>query len=204
MGRTRAMVPSTRTQPCPSKWDGQRRRTKHMSGMWWSSCWRTSLILAHQHCQWGWRSKKSCPPANHGDRRGFLGCSNLTVWVRAINCNTVYITSHCSSQIPVSIRTCYYEADHKRALVDSRATDNFIHPQLAARMQVAQQAFDKPKKIFNINNTENKLGSITHFMPSGKSIYLFDYIWFHVDFLIMFDSDRFRSEIRSDLIFRSW
>ena len=65
---------------------------------------------------------------------------------------------------PVSIRTRYYEADHNKALVDSGATDNFIHPRLAARMQVGQQAFDKPKKIFNIDNTENKSGSITHFM----------------------------------------
>ena len=31
-------------------------------------------------------------------------------------------------------------------------------------MQVGQQAFDKPKRIFNIDNTENKSGSITHFM----------------------------------------
>ena len=67
-------------------------------------------------------------------------------------------------RIPVSIHTQYYEANHKRALVDSGATDNFIHPQLATRMQVGQQAFDKPKKIFNIDNTENKSGSIMHFM----------------------------------------
>ena len=66
--------------------------------------------------------------------------------------------------IPVLIQTRYYEADHKRALVDSGATNNFIHPWLAARMQVGQQAFNKPKKIFNIDNTENKSGSITHFM----------------------------------------
>ena len=67
-------------------------------------------------------------------------------------------------RISVSIHMRYYEADHKRALVGSGATDNFIHPRLAARMRVGQQAFDKPKKIFNIDNTENKSGSITHFM----------------------------------------
>ena len=66
--------------------------------------------------------------------------------------------------IPVLIRTRYYEADNKKALVDSGATDNFIHLWLAARMQVGQQAFEKPKKIFNIGNTENKSGSITHFI----------------------------------------
>ena len=66
--------------------------------------------------------------------------------------------------IPVFIRMRYYEADHKKALVDSGATDNFIHPKLAKSMNVGRQAFEKPKKIFNIDNTENKLGSITHFL----------------------------------------
>ena len=31
-------------------------------------------------------------------------------------------------------------------------------------MKVGAQAFEKPKKIFNIDNTENKSGSITHFI----------------------------------------
>ena len=82
---------------------------------------------------------------------------NPTAWVRAINCNTVYITSYRSMQIPVSIHTHYYEADNQKALVDSGATNNFIHPHLATRMKVGQQAFEKPKKIFNIDNMENKL-----------------------------------------------
>ena len=67
-------------------------------------------------------------------------------------------------QIPVNIRTHYYEANNQKALVDSGAPDCFIHPQLAERMKVGRQAFKKPKKIFNIDNTENKLGSITHFI----------------------------------------
>ena len=31
-------------------------------------------------------------------------------------------------------------------------------------MKVGAQAFEKPKRIFNIDNTENKSGSITHFI----------------------------------------
>ena len=31
-------------------------------------------------------------------------------------------------------------------------------------MKVGAQAFEKPKKIFSIDNTKNKLGSITHFI----------------------------------------
>ena len=66
--------------------------------------------------------------------------------------------------IPVNIRMRYYEADNQKALVDSGATNCFIHPRLAERMKVGQQAFEKPKKIFNIDNMENKSGSITHFI----------------------------------------
>ena len=63
--------------------------------------------------------------------------------------------------VPVSIRTRYFMAD-KKALVDSGATDNFIHPAFAKRLGLVMTPLDKPKWIYNIDNTSNKLGSITH------------------------------------------
>ena len=63
--------------------------------------------------------------------------------------------------VPVSICTCYFMAN-KKALVDSRATDNFIHPAFAKRLGLAMTLLEKPKRIYNINNTSNKVGSITH------------------------------------------
>ena len=71
-------------------------------------------------------------------------------WVRAINCNAVYITSYRSMRIPVSIRMCYYEADNQKALVDSGATDCFIHPRLAEQMKVGTQAFEKPRRSLTL------------------------------------------------------
>ena len=82
-------------------------------------------------------------------------------WVRVLRCNAVYITCYRSMHVPVSIRTCYFMAD-KKALVDSGATDNFIHPNFAKRMGVKLQELEKPKHIYNIDNTSNKAGSITH------------------------------------------
>ena len=82
-------------------------------------------------------------------------------WVRAIRCNTVYITHYRSMRVPVSIRTHYFMAE-KKALVDSRATDNFIHPAFAKRLGLTMTPLEKPKKIYNIDNTSNKSGSITH------------------------------------------
>jgi hypothetical protein len=61
---------------------------------------------------------------------GFSKCLNPTAWVRAFHCNSVYITHYQSMRIPVSIHTSYFMAD-KQALVDSRATNNFIHPNFA-------------------------------------------------------------------------
>jgi hypothetical protein len=66
-------------------------------------------------------------------------------------------------RVPVSIHTSYFMAD-KKALVDSGATDNFMHPAFAKRMGLGLQELPTPKKIFNIDNTSNKSGMITHFL----------------------------------------
>jgi hypothetical protein len=84
-------------------------------------------------------------------------------WVRALRCNTVYITRYRSMCVPVSIRTSYFMAD-KKALVDSGATNNFMHPAFAKRMGLGLQTLPTPKKIFNIDNTTNKSGMVTHFL----------------------------------------
>jgi hypothetical protein len=51
-----------------------------------------------------------------------------------------------------------------KALVDSGATDNFIHPNFVKRMRLGQRELDKPKNIYNINDTTNKSGQITHYL----------------------------------------
>jgi hypothetical protein len=53
---------------------------------------------------------------------------------------------------------------NKKALVDSGATDNFMHPAFTKRMGLGLQELPTPKKIFNIDNTTNKSGMITHFL----------------------------------------
>jgi hypothetical protein len=48
-------------------------------------------------------------------------------WVRALRCNSAYVLHFRSMKVPISVRTSYSKAD-LRCLVDSGATDNFIHP----------------------------------------------------------------------------
>jgi hypothetical protein len=112
------------------------------------------------------RRTRQCKRHRHArtmGKRGFSKCLNPTAWVRALHCNTVYITRYRSMHVPVLIRTSYFMAD-KKALVDLGATDNFMHPAFAKRMGLGLQELPNPKKIFNIDNTSNKSGMITHFL----------------------------------------
>jgi hypothetical protein len=49
----------------------------------------------------------------------------------------------------------------KRVLVDSGATDNFMHPNFTTKMGLGMKELPTPRKIFNIDNTTNKSGKIT-------------------------------------------
>ena len=82
-------------------------------------------------------------------------------WARAIGCKSVYITRYRSMKVPVSFRTLHAMAD-KTILVDSGATDNFIHPKLLRRLGLGSQLLERPQKIWNIDGTTNKAGVLTH------------------------------------------
>ena len=51
-----------------------------------------------------------------------------------------------------------------KALVDSGATDNFIHPTFAQQMGLGTRSLERPRKIWNVDNSENKAGCITHYV----------------------------------------
>ena len=64
-------------------------------------------------------------------------------------------------KVPTAIQTQYNKTE-VRSLVDSRATDNFIHPCFIQRMGLGMMKLEKPKKLQNVDNTTNKSGKITH------------------------------------------
>ena len=80
-----------------------------------------------------------------------------------LKCNTVYLARYRSMKIPVSFRTAYARAD-KQILVDSGATDNFIHPRLIRRLALGTQKLERPRKIWNIDGTNNKAGRIAEYV----------------------------------------
>ena len=66
-------------------------------------------------------------------------------------------------RIPVLIHTSYFMVN-KNALIDSGATNNFIHPNFVARMGIQPKVLERPCKIWNADSTENKEGMITHYL----------------------------------------
>ena len=52
----------------------------------------------------------------------------------------------------------------KRILVDSGATDNFIDPWLITRLGLGTRDLERPRKIWNINGTNNQAGMLTKYV----------------------------------------
>jgi predicted aspartyl protease len=66
-------------------------------------------------------------------------------------------------KIPVSFQTSYARAN-KQILVDSGATDNFIDPRLIKRLGLRSLRLEWPRKIWNIDGTNNKAGMIMDYL----------------------------------------
>jgi len=51
-----------------------------------------------------------------------------------------------------------------KALVDSGATDCFMSETFVRRMKLGKRPLQKPRRIWNIDNTPNQAGEITHYI----------------------------------------
>ena len=68
-----------------------------------------------------------------------------------------------SMKVPVTIKTSYKKAEVP-SLVDSGATDNFIHPKTVRQLRLKTIPLERPKKLFNVDDTQNKSGKVTHYV----------------------------------------
>ena len=66
-------------------------------------------------------------------------------------------------KVPITIKTSYNTAKVP-SLVDSGATDNFIHPQAVQQLRLGTSLLDKPKKLFNVDDTQNRAGNVTRYV----------------------------------------
>jgi hypothetical protein len=49
------------------------------------------------------------------------------------------------------------------ALLDSGATENFINPAYARELKLPIEELAEPRKVFNVDRTQNRHGQITHY-----------------------------------------
>jgi hypothetical protein len=66
-------------------------------------------------------------------------------------------------KVPISVRTSYSKAD-LRCLMDSGATDNFIHPRFLRRMGLGTRKLTTPKRLYNVDDTTNRAGQVTNYV----------------------------------------
>ena len=66
-------------------------------------------------------------------------------------------------KVPTAITTHYNTAEI-RSLVDSGATHNFVHPRFIRKMKIGMQRLEVAKTLYNVDDTTNKDGKITHYL----------------------------------------
>ena len=49
------------------------------------------------------------------------------------------------------------------ALLDSGATENFMDERMVQRLGIGRRAMKVPRRVFNVDGTENKCGTLTHY-----------------------------------------
>ena len=66
-------------------------------------------------------------------------------------------------KVLMTIQTSYKMTNIK-SLVDSGATNNFMHPKTVRLLKLGTKKLEQPKWLFNVDDTENKSGNVTHYV----------------------------------------
>ena len=74
----------------------------------------------------------------------------------------MYISEKSSINVPFSF--VYTQGVAKEnALLDSRATENFMDQRMVERLGISLRPMREPRRVFNVNGTENKHGTLIHY-----------------------------------------
>ena len=75
--------------------------------------------------------------------------------------DSVYIAQNRSIKIPVSLCTEGRRAE-KEVLLDSGATESFIHPRLVKELKIPLCQLRKIRRVRNVDGMPNQIGGVTH------------------------------------------
>ena len=80
----------------------------------------------------------------------------------AVGAQIMYISEKLSINVPFSF-VCARGVAEENALLDSGATENFMDQRMVKRLGIGLRPMKEPQRVFNINGTENKHGTLTHY-----------------------------------------
>ena len=93
---------------------------------------------------------------------GFLNGLDPAAWVQASNTQIMYISEKLAINIPFSF-VCVRGMAEEQALLNSGATKNFMDEWMVKRLGIGRRAMKVPRRVFNVDRTENKSGTLTHY-----------------------------------------
>jgi hypothetical protein len=73
---------------------------------------------------------------------------------------SVYIARNQAIKTPVMIQTSK-ERVTRKALLNSGATESFLYPQIIEELRLFTHNLDQPRKVWNVDGTDNQLGEVT-------------------------------------------
>jgi hypothetical protein len=78
---------------------------------------------------------------------------------QACRLTSVYIARNWAIKTPVTIQTSEERATRK-ALLNSGATESFLHPQIIEELKLFTCMLDWPRKVWNVDGMDNWLGEV--------------------------------------------
>ena len=94
---------------------------------------------------------------------GFSDRLITSALIRLISSERVYLSNHQSMSLQLYLHTRNERAETS-ALLDSGATENFIHLDYARRKKLIVKQLITPRKIVNVDGTPNAKGEIKYYV----------------------------------------
>jgi hypothetical protein len=79
----------------------------------------------------------------------------------------VYLAKKRAIKVPIALSLTDRAQAAKEALLDSGATECFIHPRIVQELKLERQKLLRPRKIKNVDGTPNKAGVIKETVTLG-------------------------------------